>query len=59
MRLSGGMSRSASAPQLVPKVVPGVLVSAASKLKGDAAAPAAAGVQKVRLLVPAGNARPR
>ena len=39
-RLSGGMSRSASAPQLVPKVQPGVLVnaSAASKVKGDAAA---------------------
>jgi hypothetical protein len=47
MRLSSGLSRSASAPQLVPKVQPGVLVSAtaASKLKGDGAAPAP---QKVR-----------
>jgi hypothetical protein len=48
MRLSGGLSRSASAPQLVPKVQPGVLVSAtaASKLKGDGAA---AAPQKVRV----------
>ena len=45
------MLRSASAPQLVPKVVPGVLVSAsaATKAKGDTAAPSAPGVQKVRV----------
>ena len=45
MRLSGGISRSASAPQLVPKVVPGVLVSSTAKPKEAQAAP---GPQKVR-----------
>jgi hypothetical protein len=46
MRLSGGISRSASAPQLVPKAVPGVLVSSIAKPKEAQAAP---GPQKVRM----------
>ena len=45
MRLSGGISRSASAPQLVPKAVPGVLVSSTAKPKEAQGAP---GPQKVR-----------
>ena len=49
MRLSGGMSRSASAPQLVkpPAAVPGLLVSAAANSsKASAAAVAAAKVRE-------------